>query len=204
MIDLGLAILVGFSPILLLLLLLAALEGTFECRGLRGRRLPPLTPFVFVTGSNGATSRSENAGPPLPVLASDRERDGALRSISFAVGEGRLSLEEAEQRIDSVLRSRHRHELSELLGDLPARPGGPARPRESERSERPDDEMAETVGAPDAAPWRPGLLVIALVALIVAVTVQLAAGVWELWPIALAPCALWRSSPRAARPRRRR
>ena len=60
-----------------------------------------------------------HSGPP--VRASDRERDEAANLVSQAIGEGRLSIEEGMQRIDAVLRSRHRHELGSLVADLPTR-----------------------------------------------------------------------------------
>ena len=54
------------------------------------------------------------------VLASDAEREATSRVVAHAIGEGRLSLDEGRQRIDAAYGARHRHELAELVGDLPS------------------------------------------------------------------------------------
>jgi PadR family transcriptional regulator, regulatory protein PadR len=113
------------------------------------------------------------------VLASDLEREQTLQTISHAVGEGRLNLDEAERRIEAVLHSRHRHELAGLVGDLP-------QPALSEPGKR-----------WRSSPLRLGLLALAGITILAAVVVQAVAGLWELWPVAVAGCGLW-----AARPRR--
>jgi hypothetical protein len=102
-----------------------------------------------------------------PVLASDADREEASRRVSYAIGEGRLSFEEGGQRIDDVLRGRHRHELAALVADLPAVPAADARP--SSRSA-----------------LRVGVLAAAAGIVLAAVLVQAAAGLWELWPVAVA------------------
>ena len=114
-----------------------------------------------------------------PVLASDLERDQTLQMISHAVGEGRLNLNEAEPRIEAVLHSRHRHELAGLVGDLPQ----PA--------------LSEPGNRGGSSPLRLGLLALAAITILAAVVVQAAAGLWELWPVAVVGSGLW-----AARPRR--
>jgi hypothetical protein len=113
-----------------------------------------------------------------PVLASDLEREQTLQTISHAVGEGRLSLGEAEGRVEAVLHSRHRHELAGLVGDLPQ----PVLSAPGKRG--------------DFSPLRLGLLAVAALMILAAVVVQALAG-WELWPVAVAACGLW-----AARVRR--
>jgi hypothetical protein len=100
-----------------------------------------------------------------PVLASDCEREETTRLVSEAIGEGRLSLEEGERRIDSALRSRHRHQLASLVADLP-----PTLPAST---------------PPVFAALRPGLLAVAANAILAAVLVQAVAGLWELWPLAV-------------------
>jgi len=102
-----------------------------------------------------------------PVLASDLEREEAASLVSDAIGEGRLNLEEGGQRIDAVLRSRHRHELANLVADLPSPiPTGPPRP------------VAHAM-------VRLGLLAVAANAVLAAVLAQAFAGLWELWPLAV-------------------
>jgi hypothetical protein len=106
-----------------------------------------------------------HSGPP--VLASDHERDEAANLVSQAIGEGRLSIEEGVQRIDAVLRSRHRHEVGSLVADLPNRASATfTRPR--------------TFMQP-----RMGLLVVAAAVIVAAVLVQALVGLWELWPLAV-------------------
>ena len=113
-----------------------------------------------------------------PVLASDRERDEAANLVSQAIGEGRLSIEEGMQRIDAVLRSRHRHEIGSLVADLPAR-------------------ASATVTRPFAfTQLRMGLLVVATAVIFAAVLVQALAGLWELWPLAVVALGGWTLLPR--------
>lgn len=120
-------------------------------------------------GSEPAVSR--NTQSFRPVLASDLERDEAARIVSHAVGEGRLSFEQAGYRIDAVLRSRHRHQLAGLVADLP-----PVAPTTSTR-------------VLTSAALRLGLLAASVLVVFAAVFVQVFAGLWELWPVAVATLA---------------
>jgi fatty acid desaturase len=71
------------------------------------------------------------------------------------------------QRIDAVLRSRHRHELADHVADLPSPvPRTSARPFLSARQ-------------------RVGFLPVAAAVVLAAVLVQAFAGLWELWPLAV-------------------
>lgn len=103
----------------------------------------------------------------LPVLASDSERDEAIHVVSHAIGEGRLSIEEGGKRIDALLRGRHRHELADLVKDLPS--------------------LAPAVTARSFAPTLigRGVLIAAAVLILAAVVVQAMVGMWELWPVAV-------------------
>jgi Domain of unknown function (DUF1707)/Transcriptional regulator PadR-like family len=130
-------------------------------------------PYVGHSGTSGDDGQAHG------VLASDLERDQTLQAISYAVGEGRLNLDEAEQRIEAVLHSHHRHELAGLVGDLP-------QPALSGLGHRCGSSRR-----------RLGLLALATVTTLAAVVVQAVTGLWELWPVAVAGCGLW-----AARPRR--
>ena len=112
-----------------------------------------------------AVTRRAHAVPP--VLASDLERDETASRVSQAVGEGRLSIEEGVQRIDEVLRSRHRHELAVHVADLPS----PA-PRTTTRPFI-------------CTPLRVGFLAVAAAVVLAAVLVQTLVGLWELWPLAV-------------------
>jgi hypothetical protein len=154
-----LGLVVPFLLLPLLVILLAA-----ACRGWRrvDALLSPRKPAF-----SSARAVTTNAHPVQPMLASEVEREETARLISQAVGEGRLSIEEGGQRIDVLLRSRHRHELADLIADLPSSaPATTARPFTS-------------------APLRLGLLAAATAAVLAAVLVQALAGLWELWPLAV-------------------
>jgi hypothetical protein len=51
---------------------------------------------------------------------SDSDREGVIARLSTALGEGRLTLEEFEQRVDGVLRARTFGEAQPLVADLPS------------------------------------------------------------------------------------
>jgi hypothetical protein len=100
------------------------------------------------------------------VLASDAEREESTRLVAHAVGEGRLTIEEGEDRVGAVLRARHRHELAALVADLP-------------------HPLALPAGRFGAGSARRGLVTIAAALAVAAIVLQALAGVWELWPIAV-------------------
>jgi Flp pilus assembly protein TadB len=66
------------------------------------------------------------------LRASDADRDEVVSRLHRAATEGRISSEELEHRISSVLRSRTYGELQAAVSDLP----GPARRRSRQRPER--------------------------------------------------------------------
>ncbi|MFI7180280.1 MULTISPECIES: DUF1707 SHOCT-like domain-containing protein [Streptomyces] len=73
----------------------------------------------------------ERPEKPLPELrASDADRDRVVERLRDAVAEGRLDMEEFEERLDAAYKSRTYAELEPLTRDLPApADGGPlARP----------------------------------------------------------------------------
>jgi hypothetical protein len=57
------------------------------------------------------------------VRCSDAERERTCSALRVAAGDGRLSLEEVEERIAEVYRARYQHELAVLTADLPAEAG---------------------------------------------------------------------------------
>jgi hypothetical protein len=64
------------------------------------------------------------------VRVSDAERQRVVTTLSTAVGEGRLTLAEADERIASAWAARYGGELTALTADLPApAPPGPRRGR---------------------------------------------------------------------------
>ncbi|MFJ7587975.1 DUF1707 domain-containing protein [Streptomyces sp. NPDC097617] len=70
----------------------------------------------------------ERPEKPLPELrASDADRDRVAERLRDAVAEGRLDMEEFEERLDAAYKSRTYAELEPLTRDLPApAAGGPA------------------------------------------------------------------------------
>jgi DUF1707 SHOCT-like domain len=83
--------------------------------------------------SSSASLRAEAVGPaaasgPAQVRASDAEREEYARIVRDAVGEGRLSLDEGDERLAQVYAAKFREELRPLVRDLPnddARSHGP-------------------------------------------------------------------------------
>ncbi|WIX76755.1 DUF1707 domain-containing protein [Amycolatopsis carbonis] len=59
--------------------------------------------------------RAEHAG----IRCSDAERETAATALHAAVGDGRLSLAEVEERTATIYAARFRHELDTILADLP-------------------------------------------------------------------------------------
>jgi hypothetical protein len=69
--------------------------------------------------------RESRSGQP-PLRASDAERERVAKLVSDAAGEGRLTLAEAEERMDLIYATKFRHELDTFVADLP---DGAPRPR---------------------------------------------------------------------------
>jgi len=113
-----------------------------------------------------AAAALAQAVPAPPMLASDRDREQAAQRITHAVGEGRLDLDEAEHRIDVALRARWDRDLASVLKDLPELP-------------------AVRGGLPRRAGVLAGIGLLAAIA----VAIQAAVGLWELWPVAVAAAA---------------
>ena len=54
-----------------------------------------------------------------PLRASDADRAAAADRLRLGMGEGRLTVEELEERLDVAYRAQSRAELDRLLADLP-------------------------------------------------------------------------------------
>jgi len=68
-----------------------------------------------------------------PVLrASDAERERTAEALRHAAGDGRLTIEELDERLSSVYKAQTRAELERLVADI-AVPGAPAAPLAPER-----------------------------------------------------------------------
>ena len=56
------------------------------------------------------------------VRTSDAERERIAQTLRAAVGEGRLTLEEGDERLATLYTTKYRDELAPLIADLPASP----------------------------------------------------------------------------------
>ncbi|HEV3000050.1 MAG TPA: DUF1707 domain-containing protein [Solirubrobacteraceae bacterium] len=93
--------------------------------------------------------------------ASDTERDQAISDLRAHAAEGRLSVEELDERLAAALAAKTRADLAALLDDLPRRP----RDRTRERAEHVRSYLA-------------------VMALLVAIWALTGAGYfWPVWPI---------------------
>lgn len=69
----------------------------------------------------------EPTSTPAP-RAGDADRDHTAARLRDAVGEGRLTLAEADERIAAAYTAVHHHDLAALTADLPTPPPPPAPP----------------------------------------------------------------------------
>jgi hypothetical protein len=90
---------------------------------------------------NRTPGPADHPGDGRRVRASDAERERVAAALRDAMGEGRLTLDEGEQRLAAAYASTYRDELPRLTADLPAplpadgtrRPDRPRRPRPGDR-----------------------------------------------------------------------
>ena len=79
------------------------------------------------------------ADPRRDLRASHEDRDRIVELLRVSAGDGRLSVEELDERVEAALTARTYRELEALVTDLPASPGPmagvPARPKELVRIE---------------------------------------------------------------------
>ncbi|GAB3433819.1 DUF1707 SHOCT-like domain-containing protein [Actinophytocola sediminis] len=71
---------------------------------------------------------SERKRSDMSLRASDAERERVARLVSDAAGEGRLTLAEADERMNLIYATTYRHELAAFVADLPAEPVASATP----------------------------------------------------------------------------
>lgn len=129
-----------------------------------------------------STASTEGAGSPEDgrTRASDAEREEFARTVRDAIGEGRLTLEEGDERLAAVYAARYRDELGPLVADLPRERPGAGEGRRPPRPPRPGP-MGGDDGGPGFRRRRPGFpLVLVLAAVIL--------GIWALnggffWPL---------------------
>src|SRR5262245_37852002 len=88
--------------------------------------------------------------PRTDLRVSDADRQAVVDDLRRHTGDGRLTLDEFEQRVDEALRARTDAELRVALRELPSSPSSPSRPRPGFR-----------------LPIRPGLIATCVVVLLV-------------------------------------
>jgi len=103
---------------------------------------------------NGSTNR---------VRTSDAEREHVAEALRNAVAEGRLSLEEGDERLGALYQTKYRDELPTLLADLPSNEdwsgggtsGQQSGPSGGRRGRRPGWGAGAGANGP-SGPWGPG------------------------------------------------
>jgi hypothetical protein len=130
--------------------------------------------------------------PPEPTLrASDAERERHAELLREHAAQGRLTVDELEERLDRVYAARTHGELAPVVADLPA-------PRNPQPPSRGSDPVTW---------WRPGLAPFVLVNLmLIAIWAATGAGYfWPMWPLLgwglglLGPCSTRRRRQPTAR-----
>lgn len=73
-----------------------------------------------VSGEFARVEESQGAGAPLRLRASHEDRDRVVEVLRIAAGDGRLTSEELDERVEAALSARTLGDLSVLTADLPA------------------------------------------------------------------------------------
>lgn len=90
------------------------------------------------------------------LRVSDQDRDGVIAQLNRHAGEGRLTLEELEERVEQAFNARTRGELEPLTRDLPTAPGQAAPGQAAARQEAAGQEAAgQEAAAPEARRAQP-------------------------------------------------
>jgi len=79
-----------------------------------------------MTGEVSPLGRGDDAASPDELRVSHQDRDRAAELLRVAAGDGRLTAEELDDRLEKALTARTYGELAALSRDLPAAPGLPA------------------------------------------------------------------------------
>ena len=82
-----------------------------------------------MTGEVSPLGHGDEVASPGELRASHEDRDRVAELLRVAAGDGRLTAEELDERLEKALTARTYAELAALSRDLPAAPGSsPARP----------------------------------------------------------------------------
>lgn len=76
-----------------------------------------------MTGEVSPLGRGDEVAPPGDLRASHEDRDRVVELLRVAAGDGRLTAEELDDRLEAALTARTYGELAVLIRDLPAAPG---------------------------------------------------------------------------------
>jgi hypothetical protein len=121
--------------------------------------------------SRGGWTRIQQADEPErrdpDLRVSQAERDEMVRVLAAHFADGRLTVEEYEERVEAALVARTGRDLEPLLADLPATDPAPA-PAQTRRRREPGSV-------------RPPLIPARLVAVAAVIVLAIAAGPWALW-----------------------
>src|SRR5262249_37688054 len=79
-----------------------------------------------MTGEVSPLGRAGDGASPEELRVSHEDRDRAAELLRVAAGDGRLTAEELDERLEKALTARPYGELAALSRDLPAAPGFPA------------------------------------------------------------------------------
>jgi hypothetical protein len=118
--------------------------------------------------------------PPPPrdpdLRVSQAERDEVAAALARHFADGRLTVEEYEERVEAALSATTGHDLDPVLVDLPADPPAATVSPARTPSRRPSARSASGAAWPEITPgaWR-------LIAVAAVVVLAIATGPWALW-----------------------
>lgn len=101
--------------------------GRFRPRAVGGRCTAGTTPYsVLMTGEAAPPDGPGEVAAPDGLRASHQDRDRVVELLRVAAGDGRLTVDELDQRLEQALTARTLGELAVLSADLPAGPAAGA------------------------------------------------------------------------------
>ena len=84
--------------------------------------LPPQPYSVSMTGDVSPLGRGDEVAPHDDLRASHEDRDRVVEVLRVAAGDGRLTVEELDERLEDALTARTHGELAAVIRDLTAAP----------------------------------------------------------------------------------
>ncbi|HYB88314.1 MAG TPA: DUF1707 domain-containing protein [Streptosporangiaceae bacterium] len=105
-------------------------------------------------GTTGDGGTAGNGEPVAGIRASDAERDATVDRLSAATGDGRLTLEEFNQRMDRATTAKTRAELDRLVADLPTDASAAGTAVAVGGPDKPSWHISPIGGFSVSGPWR--------------------------------------------------